>query len=104
MVIEVNSAALAQIIEENSLVIVDFYGKKCAPCAILLPMYEGISEEVSGAVFTKVCVDDEPELAAKYTVMSVPTVIALREGEVVASGTGIQKVMPIYDKLKEALL
>jgi thioredoxin 1 len=104
MVIEVNSVALAQLIEENSLVLIDFYSKTCTPCKILLPMYEGISEEVNNVVFTKVCVDDEPELAAKYSVMGVPTVIALREGEVVASGTGIQKVMPIFDKLKEALL
>jgi thioredoxin 1 len=104
MVIEVNSAALSQIIEENSLILIDFYSKSCTPCKILLPMYEGISEEVGNVVFTKVCVDDEPELAAKYGVMGVPTVIALREGEVVASGTGIQKVMPIFDKLKEALL
>jgi thioredoxin 1 len=104
MVIEVNSAALSQLIEENSLVLIDFYSKTCTPCKILLPLYEGISEETSGAVFTKVCVDDEPELAAKYSVMGVPTVIALREGEVVASGTGIPKVMPIFSKLKEGLL
>lgn len=104
MVIEVNKAALSQIIEENTLVLIDFYSKTCTPCKILLPMYEGISEEVSGVVFTKVCVDDEPELATRYSVMGVPTVIALRDGEVAASGTGIQKVMPIFDKLKEGLL
>jgi thioredoxin 1 len=104
VVIEVNNEALSVIIEENPLVLIDFYSKTCTPCKILLPMYEGISEEVSGVAFTKVCVDDEPELAGKYYIMGVPTMVAVRDGEVVASGTGIPKITPIFDKVKEGVI
>jgi thioredoxin 1 len=104
MVIEVNNAALTKIIEENPLVLVDFYGTHCGPCKIFAPMYEGMSEEIAEAVFVKVNVDEEPGLATQFGVMGVPTVIAVKGGEVIASGTGIPKIMPIMNRLKEGAL
>lgn len=104
MVIETNNETLTDIIENNSLVLVDFWGRTCTPCKIFLPMYEGISEEVEGAVFTKVCVDDEPALTEQYGILGVPTLVAIRDGEVVATGTGIPKIMPILDRVKNGAI
>jgi thioredoxin 1 len=104
MVIEVNGAALTKLIEENPIVLVDFYGTHCGPCKIFAPMYEGMSEEIADVVFVKVNVDEEPGLAAQYGVMGVPTVLAIKNGGVIASGTSIPKIMPIMNRLKEGEL
>lgn len=76
---------------ENSKipVVVDFYADWCGPCKMLGPIFEKISADYEGKVkFVKVNVDEVGEVAAKFNVMSIPTMIFFKEGKSVAQQMG----------------
>lgn len=77
--------------------IIDFWAPWCGPCQMLGPIIEELATELSGNVTVgKVNVDDQPELASQFGIMSIPTIIAFKDGEVTAKTMGVQS--------KEALL
>jgi len=66
---------------EDKLVVVDFYATWCGPCKMLAPVLQEINEELDdNYIFAKVDIDESFELAKNYSVMSVPTLIAFRNG------------------------
>lgn len=69
-------------------VMIDFWAEWCGPCKMIGPIIEEISEERSDVVVGKVDVDTNPELSFKYKVRSIPTVIVLKNGEVVEKKVG----------------
>lgn len=70
-------------------VMVDFYAEWCGPCRMVAPVIEELADEMQGkALVTKVNVDEENELAGRHGVMSIPTVIIIKNGKVVESRTG----------------
>jgi thioredoxin 1 len=70
------------VFESSTPVVVDFYADWCPPCKMVSPTLEKLSTEYQGKVlFVKVNVDDEPELASKFGIMSIPTVIFFAKGE-----------------------
>lgn len=71
-------------------VMVDFHAKWCGPCKMLGPVIEEISEEAEGFLVGKVDIDEEPELAIQYGVMSVPTVIIFKDGQPVNKSMGFR--------------
>lgn len=75
-------------IENNDVVVVDFFANWCGPCKMLAPVFEEISEELTSATFVKVDIDNSLELAQKYSVSSIPTVIVLKNGSVIERKTG----------------
>ena len=68
---------------------VDFYAEWCAPCQSFLRVFSSYAEEATDFIFAKVNIDDAKELAQRYGVMTVPTVILFREGHAVASKSGV---------------
>ena len=64
----------------KGLVLVDFYADWCMPCKMLAPVMEQLAQENDTVKFFKVNVDEEPQLAAKFGVMSIPTVIFVKDG------------------------
>ena len=86
-----------EVIDSKAEVLVDFYADWCGPCKMLGPVMDEISKEKT--VF-KVNVDDEQDLAMEYGVMSIPCVIAFKDGKEVNRSVGLKSKDDILDLLK----
>lgn len=86
----------------SGLVMVDFWAPWCAPCRMVAPVLDEISNELDGqVVITKINVDENPQAATKYSVTTIPTMIVFKGGEVVerTSGAGPkQQYMSLLNK------
>ncbi len=69
-------------------VLVDFYADWCGPCRMVSPLVDELSEESDAFKVGKVNVDESPELAARYGVMSIPTLLVLKDGKVAQQAVG----------------
>lgn len=74
----------SEVLEAPGLVMVDFWAEWCAPCKAFAPVLEDLARESAGTVtLAKVNVDDNPGLAGRYGIRSIPTVLFVKEGKVV---------------------
>lgn len=89
-----------EVLQSDVPVLVDFWATWCMPCRMLGPVIDEIAEEANGFKVGKINVDEEPELAAKYNVMSIPTVMVFKNGKVAASTVGVQSKNALLDLLK----
>ena len=81
----------SEVLQSEKPVLVDFWASWCGPCRMLMPTLETLSKELAGkAVIAKINVDEQSELAAKFGVMSIPTLLVFRGGQVVESAVGVQ--------------
>lgn len=91
--IEVNEENFDKVVLGSDVpVMVDFFAKWCAPCKTLSPIIEEIAEQNDGGY--KVCkidIDESRKLAEKYGVMSIPTIMIFKDGEVKSTRSGVQK-------------
>ena len=79
----------AEVVKSDRPVLVDFWATWCGPCMMLGPVVAEIAEERKDVIKVgKVNVDEEPELAAKFGIMSIPAVLLFKNGEVVANSVG----------------
>ena len=79
-----------EVLQSDIPVLVDFWATWCGPCRMLAPTIAKIAEEQSGAVKVgKVDVDEEPMLAAKFGISSIPTLMVFKNGKVVKTSVGV---------------
>jgi len=77
---ELTEEVFAETIENNDLVILDFWAEWCGPCKAYGPVYERVSEEFPDVVFGKIDTEDQQGLAGMFGIRSIPTTIAFKEG------------------------
>ncbi len=80
----------AEVLKSEVPVMIDFWATWCGPCRMLTPVIEQLGKEVTTAKIGKVNVDEEQELAMQYNVMSIPTVIVVKNGQEVGRSVGVK--------------
>lgn len=91
----------AEVINSEIPVLVDFWAAWCGPCRMLAPIIEEVAKEYEGKVKVgKVNVDEEQELAVRYGIASIPTVILFKNGEIANKTIGFGSKAQITDMLK----
>ena len=91
-VVELTDGNWAEYVNDDKVALVDFWAVWCGPCKMQTPILEKVAAEIGDkAVIAKVNVDENPELAAKYGVRSIPTLILLKDGENKQQFVGLQQ-------------
>lgn len=91
------------IVENNPLVIIDFWAPWCAPCKSFAPIYEKTSEQYPDIVFGKVNTEEEQELGGYFQIRSIPTTMILKEGIAIFSQAGLMPEEALKDVIEQAI-
>jgi thioredoxin 1 len=103
-VLEVGAANWTSDVEKSTIpVLVDFWAPWCGPCRMIAPIVEELSGEMSGVKFCKMNVDENQALAAKYGVMSIPTLLVFKGGQPVERLVGYMPKKDLKGRLESAI-
>lgn len=89
-----------EVLKSDKPALIDFYADWCGPCKIMGPIIEEIAEEKADTIKVgKINVDDNQELAMKYGVMSIPTIVIIKNGEVTKTFVGVRDKNEILSEI-----
>ena len=80
----------SEVMNSDKPVLLDFWAPWCGPCRMVVPIIEEIAEERSDIKVGKVNVDEQPELAKQFGVMSIPTLVVIKNGKIVNQSMGVK--------------
>ena len=89
-----------EVLNSDKPVLVDFWAAWCGPCKMLLPVIEELAGEIKNAKICKINVDEQRELAAKFNVMTIPTLMVFKNGQVVKTSIGVKPKAEIIKMLQ----
>jgi thioredoxin 1 len=102
-IIELDEKNFQSIITEKEKLVIDFWAPWCSPCKKLSPIIEELSNEIGEVSFAKVNVEAHPEIASKYQIFAVPTILFFKNGNMVDRVVGAQSKDALLKKIKETL-
>ena len=89
------------VINSEKLVLLDFWASWCGPCRMVSPLVDEIAQENPQFLVGKVNVDEEPELAQKFGIMSIPTLVVMKGGKIVRQVTGARPKAQLLELLED---
>ena len=88
-----------EIMDSEKTVLLDFWAPRCAPCRMVVPVIEEIAGERPDIKVGKINVDEQPELASKFSIMSIPTLVVMKNGKIVQQVSGARPKNAILEIL-----
>lgn len=101
MVIKVNSENFeTEVLKSEKTVLIDFYADWCGPCKMLSPIVEQVASENNNIKVVKINIDDEQDLAVNYGIMSIPTLVVIKNGQEVDRAVGVIPKSEVKELIK----
>lgn len=101
MALEVNQAEFQkEVLQAEGLVLVDFWAPWCVPCRMQAPILEAFGAANANVKIVKVNVNDNPDLAEKYGIMSIPSLLLFKNGELIKSAVGLHRQDALAELIK----
>ena len=88
-----------EVLNSDKPVLLDFWASWCGPCRMVSPIIDEIANERADIKVGKINVDEQPELAAKFSVMSIPTLVVIKDGKIVNQAMGARPKAQILDMI-----
>lgn len=88
-----------EVLHSDRPVLLDFWASWCGPCRMVGPILDEIAEEREDIKVCKINIDEEPELASEYQIMSIPSLLVIRDGKIVNQSVGAKPKAQILDML-----
>ena len=98
--LHVNEESFQKEVLDKDFVVVDFFAEWCGPCRMISPFLESIESEI-GVNIVKINIDESPNIATKYEVMSIPTIMIFKKGEKVAESVGAASKARLTEWIKK---
>ena len=101
-IMDITTQTFDTVIGKHDLVVVDFWAKWCGPCLAFAPVFESVSEQFPDAVFAKIDIEAEPQLAEDFAIRSIPFLMIFRQEFAVFAESGVQTATSLSDLVSQA--
>lgn len=92
----------SEVVKSDKKVLIDFWADWCGPCKMMSPVVDSIAEDMPEIKVCKINVDDEPDIARQFNIMSIPTLVVMKNGELADMSIGLKDKSDLIDMINNA--